>query len=69
MVTIHIRGLITLLITTHELPSRLHGSFFLCFIFGISLGNPKKELLWSLWVELGFRDSTSLPLHLGHTVT
>ena len=35
-------------ITTH----RLQSSSFLWFIFRILKGIPKKELLWSLWVDL-----------------
>ena len=37
------------------LTLRLHSSSFLGFIYRILEGNPKKELLWSLWVGSGFR--------------
>ena len=56
-----VNGIVGLCGCTHSLQS----SSFLCFIFGILQGNPKKELLWSLWVATGFRFlciSTGLPL-------
>ena len=43
--------------TGFRFTHRLHSSSFLGFVFRILQGNPKKELLWSLWVghslELG----------------
>ena len=47
-----IRGLILGAVGILELvlTLRLHSSSFLGFIFRILQGNPKKELLWTLWV-------------------
>ena len=36
--------------TGFRFTHRLHSSSFLGFVFRILQGNPKKELLWSLWV-------------------
>ena len=44
-----------------ETIGRPQSSSFWGFIFRILYGNPKKELLWGLWVKAGFRENFCFP--------